>query len=147
MPRPAASPAARGTSCWARQYGSSRSTARPRTGAPSGPVCAQAAATPTAATAGAARRALATIERNALAQVQLVNDLLDVSSIVLGTLRIELHPVHLVAIVDGEVRAACAEAERAGLTLDCDLPQMLPPVAGDAGRLHQVVRNLLSNAI
>jgi len=97
--------------------------------------------------AGDARRALDTIERNALAQVQLVNDLLDVSSIVLGTLRIELHPVHLVAIVDGEVRAACAEAERAGLTLDCDLPQMLPPVAGDAARLHQVVRNLLSNAI
>jgi len=94
-----------------------------------------------------ASRALDTIERNALMQVQIVNDLLDVSSIVLGTLRLELRPVRFVEIVDAEVQAAQPEAEDGGLTLQCTLPDSLPPVAGDATRLQQIVRNLLSNAI
>jgi len=93
-----------------------------------------------------AGRALDTIERNALAQVQIVNELLDVSSIVLGTLVIELRPVRFVEIVEGEVQAARLEAEDGGITLESALPE-LPPVVGDAARLQQIVRNLLSNAI
>jgi signal transduction histidine kinase len=94
-----------------------------------------------------ASRALDTIERNALAQVQIVNDLLDVSSIVLGTLSLELRPVRFADLVEHEVEAVRLEAKDAGLTLESSLPDGLPPVAGDAARLHQIVRNLLSNAI
>jgi PAS domain S-box-containing protein len=94
-----------------------------------------------------ASRALDTIERNALMQVQIVNDLLDVSSIVLGTLRLELRPVRFVEIVDAEVQAVQPEAEDGGVALESTLPETLPPVAGDAARLQQIVRNLLSNAI
>ena len=94
-----------------------------------------------------AGRALDTIERNALAQVQIVNELLDVSSIVLGTLSIDLSPVRFVDVVDGEVQAARPEAAEAGVALESTLAEALPPVMGDAGRLQQIVRNLLSNAV
>ena len=92
-------------------------------------------------------RALDTIERNALAQVHIVDELLDVSSIVLGTLHIELRPARFMEIVEVEVQAARPEAEEAGLTLESTLADGLPPVAGDSARLQQIVRNLLSNAI
>jgi PAS domain S-box-containing protein len=94
-----------------------------------------------------AGRALDTIERNALAQVHIVDELLDVSSIVLGTLRLERRPVSFVGIVEGEVQSARVEAEQAGVVVDYEPPAPLPAVAGDAGRLQQIVRNLLSNAV
>jgi PAS domain S-box-containing protein len=94
-----------------------------------------------------AGRAVDVIERNALAQVQLVNDLLDVSSIMLGKLRVEPRPISLPALVEGEVEAARGDADQAGVTLDCRLSKGLPPIAADGGRLQQVIRNLLSNAI
>ena len=97
--------------------------------------------------ATAAGRALDVIERNARAQVQLVNDLLDVSSIMLGTLRLDPQPVSLSAVVAGEIEAARGDAEQAGVTLESRLPKALPPIAGDAARLQQVVRGLLSNAL
>jgi PAS domain S-box-containing protein len=97
--------------------------------------------------AGESSRALDTIERNALAQAQIVNDLLDVSSIVLGTLTLELRPVRFGEIVDAEVQAARRDAADGGITLEHTLPEALPPVAGDAARLQQIVRNLLSNAL
>ena len=93
------------------------------------------------------RRALDTIERNALAQAQIVNDLLDVSSIMLGTLALERRAVRFRDLVEGEIEAVRPEATEAGLTLDSALPQDLPPVEGDVARLQQIVRNLLSNAI
>jgi PAS domain S-box-containing protein len=97
--------------------------------------------------AAEAGRALDTVERNAMAQAQIVDELLDVSSIVLGTLSINLRPVPFTAIVHGEVEAARLEASEAGLSLDAELPDELPPVAGEGARLQQIVRNLLSNAI
>jgi PAS domain S-box-containing protein len=97
--------------------------------------------------AAAAERALDVIERNALAQVQLVNDLLDVSSIMLGKLSMEWQPVSLTVLVEGEVDAVRAEADQAAIRLECHLPAALPPVAGDARRLQQIVRALLSNAL
>jgi PAS domain S-box-containing protein len=97
--------------------------------------------------APAAGRAVDVIERNALAQVQLVNDLLDVSSIMLGQLRMDRKPVAFPAIVEGEVHAARVDAEQAGITLECHLAKGVPPLAGDAVRLQQIVRNLLANAI
>src|SRR5438477_5508698 len=97
--------------------------------------------------ASAAGRALDVIERNARAQVQLFNDLLDVSSIMLGELRLEPHAVLLPAVVEAEVEAARDEAERSRLTLEYEVIESVPPVTGDAGRLQQIVRKLLSNAI
>src|SRR5919108_5882671 len=97
--------------------------------------------------AAAAGRALDVIERNARAQVQLFNDLLDVSSVMLGELRLEQHAVLLPAVVEAEVEAARGEAERNRLTLEYELIEPVPPVTGDAGRLQQIVRKLLSNAI
>jgi len=97
--------------------------------------------------AAAASRALDVIERNARAQVQLFNDLLDVSSIMLGELRLDQQSMPLPTVVEAEVEAARAEANRAGLTLDYELAEALPPVTGDVGRLQQIIRNLLSNAI
>jgi len=97
--------------------------------------------------AAAAGRALDVIERNARAQVQLFNDLLDVSSVMLGELRLEPHAVLLPAVVEAEVEAARDEAERSRLTLEYEVIESVPPVTGDAGRLQQIVRKLLSNAI
>ena len=97
--------------------------------------------------AAAASRALDVIERNARAQVQLFNDLLDVSSIMLGELRLDQQSVPFPTVVEAEVEAARAEADQAGLTLDYQLAEALPPVTGDVGRLQQIIRSLLSNAI
>jgi PAS domain S-box-containing protein len=97
--------------------------------------------------AAAAGRALDVIERNARAQVQLFNDLLDVSSVMLGELRLDQQSVPLPAVVEAEVEAARGEADQAGLTLEYDVAKALPPVTGDVGRLQQIIRKLLSNAI
>ena len=96
---------------------------------------------------GAAGRALDVIERNARAQVQLFNDLLDVSSVMLGELRLDQQSVPLPAVVEAEVEAVRGDMQRAGLTLEYEVAGPVPPVRGDVGRLHQVTRNLLSNAM
>src|SRR5512132_3091116 len=94
-----------------------------------------------------ARKAIHTIERNAKALTRIIDDLLDISRITGGNLRIDPLPVDLVAVIHGaldEVRPV-AEAKAVGLTFNC---QGVPdPVGGDALRLQQVVANLLSNAV
>ena len=97
--------------------------------------------------ASAAGRALDVIERNARAQVQLFNDLLDVSSIMLGELRLGQQSIPLPSVVEAEVEALRGDAERARLTLEYAAAEPLPPVTGDVGRLQQIIHNLLSNAI
>ncbi len=97
--------------------------------------------------AAAAGRALDVIERNARAQVQLFNDLLDVSSIMLGELRLGQQAIPLPTVVEAEVEAVRGAADRAGLTLEYEAAAPLPPVTGDVGRLQQIIHNLLSNAI
>jgi PAS domain S-box-containing protein len=91
--------------------------------------------------------ALEVIERNTLAQVRLIEDILDVSRIISGKLRLERQPLNFV-----EVAHACAEvirpsAEARGLTLHVVLPEEPAVVNGDAARLQQVLLNLLSNAV
>ena len=95
----------------------------------------------------AVERALAVIERNALTQVQIVNDLLDVSGIVLGTFRLERQRVELAPIVTAEVEVARAAAAAAGLTLFIDVDAAPLIVDGDTARLRQTIRHLLANAI
>jgi len=94
-----------------------------------------------------APRALAAIERNARAQLRLIEDLLDVSRMVAGKMRIEVQQVHLAPIVEAALDAVRPAAEAKGVHLEAALDGRAPTVAGDAGRLQQVAWNLLSNAV
>jgi signal transduction histidine kinase/CheY-like chemotaxis protein len=90
--------------------------------------------------------AVAAIERNANALHQLVNDLLDVSRIVSGKLRLDMQPAALPAIVSAALDTIRPAAEAKQVTVATRV-EADAPVRGDAGRLQQIVWNLLSNAI
>jgi PAS domain S-box-containing protein len=93
------------------------------------------------------QRALETIERNARLQSQLIADILDVSRIVSGKLRIESASVDLGQVVVAAADAVRPAADARGVRLGA--PDLAPGtlVLGDAGRLQQVVQNLLHNAV
>ena len=95
-----------------------------------------------------ARHAIATIERNASALAHLIDDLLDVSRIVAGTLHLAPQPVDLVAVAQAALDAVrpLAVARNVHLAFSPDLAA-IETVSGDAGRLQQVIWNLLANAI
>ena len=95
-----------------------------------------------------ARHAIATIERNASALAHIIDDLLDVSRIVAGTLRLAPQPVDLVAVAQAALDAVrpLAVTKNVQLAFSPDLPA-IETVSGDAGRLQQVIWNLLANAI
>jgi two-component system CheB/CheR fusion protein len=93
------------------------------------------------------RRAADGIERAAHAQARLIDDLLDVSRIVTGKLRLELQSVGLASIVQSAVETMEPTAEKRQIALDRQIDDTLPPVAGDPARLLQAVLNLLTNAI
>ncbi len=97
--------------------------------------------------AAAAARALETIERNARAQAQLIADLLDVSRIITGKLRLDFKPVDLRRIIDAALESVRPAADAKGLQLEVVISPLANPVVGDADRLQQVIWNLLSNAI
>jgi signal transduction histidine kinase/ActR/RegA family two-component response regulator len=96
---------------------------------------------------GVAARALDVIERNARSQAQLVEDLLDVSRIISGKLRLEVRPLELAGVVEAATEAARPAAEAKGIQLVSVLDPRSGKVEGDGERLRQVVSNLLSNAI
>jgi CheY-like chemotaxis protein/two-component sensor histidine kinase len=91
--------------------------------------------------------ALSVIERNAKAQTQLVEDLLDVSRIVNGKLRLDFQPIHLAAIIESAVDGVRPAAANKNITLELQLNDRTAVVSGDPDRLGQVVWNLLSNAV
>jgi two-component system CheB/CheR fusion protein len=91
--------------------------------------------------------ALEAIERNAKAQNQLVDDLLDTSRIIMGKLRFEESPVELIPVIEAALEAVRPTAEAKGVELRQELDPTAGPVLGDANRLEQIVWNLLSNAI
>jgi signal transduction histidine kinase len=95
------------------------------------------------------KHALEVIDRSLRQQVALVNDLLDVSRIVAGKLGIERHPVDLAAVVGSvlEDHELAAKGRHIRLERPADLPAGEATVVGDRGRLHQVVGNLVGNAI
>jgi signal transduction histidine kinase/ActR/RegA family two-component response regulator len=95
-----------------------------------------------------AQQAIAIIERNASALAHLIEDLLDVSRIVAGTLQLAPQPVDLVAVAQAALDAVrpLAAAKNVQLAFSPDLPA-IEAVSGDADRLQQVIWNLLANAI
>jgi PAS domain S-box-containing protein len=88
-----------------------------------------------------------TIERNARAQAQLVDDLLDVSRIITGKLRLDVRTVDPASFIDSAVESIRPAAEGKGLRLNKQVEPGAAFVAGDPVRLQQVVWNLLSNAV
>jgi PAS domain S-box-containing protein len=93
------------------------------------------------------QRALASIDRNARAQSQLISDLLDVTRIVSGKLRLELQPLHVGHVVEAAADTVRPVAAAKGVALEVAAPPSLPTVRGDMHRLQQVVWNLMANAV
>jgi signal transduction histidine kinase/CheY-like chemotaxis protein len=91
--------------------------------------------------------ALETIERNAKSQAQLVEDLLDISRIVSGRLRLDVAPVEIAPVVAAAIDVVRPTAESRSIRLRSVLDPAAGTVSGDAERLQQVVWNLLSNAV
>jgi PAS domain S-box-containing protein len=92
-------------------------------------------------------RALETIERNAKSQAQLIEDLLDVSRIVSGKMRLDVQPVELAPVIQSAVDSVRPAADAKAIRINMVLDPMAGPVSGDPIRLQQIVWNLLSNAI
>jgi PAS domain S-box-containing protein len=93
------------------------------------------------------RKGLETIVRNAKLQAQLIDDLLDVSRIISGKMRLDVQTTDLAAVIDAAVEAIRPAAEAKQIQLRRVLDPFTGPVTGDPARLQQVVWNLLSNAI
>jgi signal transduction histidine kinase len=92
-------------------------------------------------------KAVETINRNALLQARLIADLLDVSRIVSGRLRLELKPLDLPSVIQGAVDAVRPAAEAKNIQLEAAVASDVGTMVGDPARLQQVVSNLLSNAV
>jgi PAS domain S-box-containing protein len=93
------------------------------------------------------RYALATIERNAKLQAQLVEDLLDVSRILQGKLSLNIVPIGLTFTIKAALETVRLAAEVKSIQIQTILEPNVGKVLGDSGRLQQVILNLLSNAI
>jgi signal transduction histidine kinase/CheY-like chemotaxis protein len=96
---------------------------------------------------GQRERALVAIERNAKALGQIVNDLLDVSRVVAGKLRLDVQPVAVPDVVAAAIDAIRPAAIAKNISVATTVAPGELAVSGDAGRLQQVVWNLLSNAV
>ncbi len=90
---------------------------------------------------------LSVVERNARMQAQLIEDLLDMSRIISGKLRLDVQEVDLVEVTNAAIESLIPAAEAKGIQFERTLDARAGPVRGDASRLQQVVWNLLSNAI
>ncbi|MEO7359741.1 MAG: ATP-binding protein, partial [Gemmatimonadaceae bacterium] len=94
------------------------------------------------------QRGLEVIERNARAQSQIIEDLLDMSSIISGKIRLNAQRLNLADIVQDAVAAARPTADAKNLRLDSIIdPMHGVEVSGDTNRLRQILWNLISNAI
>lgn len=97
--------------------------------------------------AARASQAIATIERNAKLQVQLIDDLLDISRILRGKLTLNSLPVSLTSVVSAAIDTVRLAVEAKAINLNVNLSPDVGQVLGDATRLQQVVWNLLTNAV
>jgi PAS domain S-box-containing protein len=94
-----------------------------------------------------AARAIETIKRNAKAQAQIIDDILDVSRIITGNLYLELHPIELAPVLESAINVVRPTAEAKGIQIESNFEPEPAVVSGDANRLQQVFWNLLSNAV
>jgi PAS domain S-box-containing protein len=92
-------------------------------------------------------KAAETIRRNALAQSQLVSDLLDLSRLQMGKLSLDRQPVSLSTVITEAVETVSAEVKTKAITLSIDLDPEILVVEGDSVRLGQIAWNLLNNAV
>jgi signal transduction histidine kinase/CheY-like chemotaxis protein len=92
-------------------------------------------------------RALDAILRNARVQTRLISDLLDISRVVAGTMRVEMQTVELVAVIRAALETVRPAADSKGVTLTSNVDAEAGPVTGDPSRLQQVLWNLLTNSI
>jgi PAS domain S-box-containing protein len=92
------------------------------------------------------KHALEVIERNAWAQKQIIEDILDVSRVITGKLQLHLGPVDLVAVVDAALDAVRPAMEAKDIKIETIIDTSLRMVSGDSDRLQQAVWNVLSNA-
>lgn len=92
-------------------------------------------------------RGIATIQRNVRLQVEMVEDLLDMSRIITGKIRLDVQRVELAKVIEAAVSTMRPAADAKGIRVNVTLDTLVGPVKGDAGRLQQVVWNLLSNAV
>src|SRR5256886_13123231 len=97
--------------------------------------------------AAGASRGPEVIERNTRLLAQLIEDLLDVSRIITGKLRLDVGSIDLVSVIVAAMEAVQTAADAKGIRLETSLDPALRPVSADPSRLQQVVWNLLTNAI
>ena len=93
------------------------------------------------------QKGLDTIERNIKTQTQLIEDLLDVSRIVAGTIRVDRQPIVLGAVVESALALAALPASAKSIRLEATIDPRACELHGDPERLEQVITNLLSNAV
>jgi PAS domain S-box-containing protein len=93
------------------------------------------------------QQGLEAIERNARMQAQLIEDLLDMSRITSGKVRLEIQPIAPVFFIEAAIETVRPAADAKGIRLETVLDPAAGPISGDPSRLQQVVWNLLSNAI
>lgn len=92
-------------------------------------------------------KALETIDRNTKSLAQLIEDVLDVSRIIKGTLHLNTHPVELIPVVEAAIDTMRPAADAKEICIECRFDPATGVVMGDANRLQQIVWNLLSNAV
>jgi light-regulated signal transduction histidine kinase (bacteriophytochrome) len=92
-------------------------------------------------------RTFETIERNASSLTRMVEDILDVSRVVSGKMRLNMQPVELPLVVHDAVATVMPAAEAKHIRVDATVDPQVGPVSGDPDRLRQIVWNLLSNAV
>ena len=97
--------------------------------------------------AGSRDRALEKVERNAAMQARLVDDLLEISRITTGKLRLEVRRFDLVSLANTAIDSIRPTAEARGVSIERRFEQPSLPTGGDPDRLQQVIWNLLSNAV
>ena len=92
-------------------------------------------------------QAIESIARNAKSQAQLIDDLLDVSRIITGKMRLDVRQVDLFRVIDGALGVVLPAAQAKGVEIERRLDETVESIPGDPHRLQQVLWNLLSNAV
>jgi PAS domain S-box-containing protein len=95
----------------------------------------------------AAHRALETIDRNIVLLTRLVEDVLEISRMTMGTMRLDVRPTALITVIEAAVESIRPAARSKGIDLRMFLDPTVGPISADAARLQQVVWNLVSNAV